>query len=31
VLPSLDGGRRRWLAAAIGLLHPGHAWLSRLH
>ena len=31
VLPSLDGERRRWLAKALELVRPGHAWLARLH
>ena len=31
VLPSLDAERRRWLADALTLAHPGHAWLARLH
>ena len=31
VLPSLDGERRRWLAEALALVHPGHPWLMRLH
>ena len=31
VLPYLDGERRRWLAKALELVLPGHAWLARLH
>jgi hypothetical protein len=30
VLPLLDADRRRWLADALGLVHPGHRWLSQL-
>ena len=30
VLPSLDAGRRRWLAEALALVHPGHPWLERV-
>lgn len=30
VLPSLAGEQRRWLAEALGLVHPGHPWLARL-
>lgn len=30
VLPALDDGRRRWLRAALDLVHPGHPWVSRL-
>lgn len=27
-LPALDWERRRWLAAALAIVHPGHAWLA---
>jgi len=30
VLPVLDVERRRWLAAALELVHPGHPWLAEL-
>ena len=30
VLPLLDRARRRWLAEALELVHPGHRWLARL-
>jgi hypothetical protein len=30
VLPLLDGKRRRWLAQALELVHPGHGWLEQL-
>ena len=30
VLPHLEPDRRRWLADALELVHPGHAWLHRL-
>jgi hypothetical protein len=30
VLPHLEPERRRWLAEALELVHPGHAWLARL-
>jgi hypothetical protein len=30
VLTLLDGTRRRWLARALELVHPGHRWLARL-
>ena len=30
VLPALDARRRRWLADALELLHPGHRWLAQL-
>jgi hypothetical protein len=30
VLPHLEPERRRWLAEALELVHPGHAWLPRL-
>jgi hypothetical protein len=30
VLTQLDGQRRRWLARALELVHPGHRWLERL-
>jgi Aminoglycoside-2''-adenylyltransferase len=30
VLPLLDGPRRRWLAAALARVHPGHPWLHRV-
>ena len=29
-LPLLDEERRRWLADALGLVHPGHRWLAAL-
>lgn len=30
VLPLLDWPRRRWLAEALELVHPGHRWLGEL-
>jgi hypothetical protein len=30
VLPLLEPSRRRWLADAIALVHPGHRWLGQL-
>jgi hypothetical protein len=30
VLPRLDQPRRRWLAQAIALAHPGHPWIARI-
>ena len=30
VLPRLGPARRRWLADALELVHPGHPWLERL-
>jgi hypothetical protein len=30
VLPQLDASRREWLADALELTDPGHAWLERL-
>ena len=30
VLPSLGRARRRWLAEALALVHPGHPWLERV-
>jgi Aminoglycoside-2''-adenylyltransferase len=30
VLPLLEPERRRWLADALELVHPGHPWLRRL-
>jgi hypothetical protein len=30
VLPLLDQPRRRWLAQAIALAHPGHPWIARI-
>ena len=30
VLPRLEPERRRWLADALELVHPGHRWLERL-
>jgi hypothetical protein len=30
VLPHLEPSRRRWLAEAIALVHPGHPWLAEL-
>jgi hypothetical protein len=29
-VPRLDPERRRWLADALALVHPGHRWLERL-
>jgi hypothetical protein len=29
-LPLLDAAERRWLADALALLHPDHAWLERV-
>jgi hypothetical protein len=29
-VPKLDAERRRWLAEALELVHPGHAWLEAL-
>ena len=29
-LPHLEPERRRWLADALELVHPGHRWLARL-
>jgi hypothetical protein len=29
-LPLLDRSRRRWLADALALVHPGHPWLEAL-
>lgn len=29
-LPQLEPERRRWLADALELFHPGHRWLDRL-
>jgi Aminoglycoside-2''-adenylyltransferase len=29
-LPRLEPGRRRWLADALALAHPGHPWLDRV-
>jgi hypothetical protein len=29
-VPHLDPERRRWLAEALELVHPGHAWLADL-
>jgi len=29
-LPALDRQRRQWLARALALVHPGHAWLAEL-
>ena len=31
VLPRLEPARRRWLAEALALVHPGHPWLERIH
>lgn len=28
--PLLDDGARGWLLDALGVVHPGHAWLTRL-
>ena len=30
VLPRLAPDRRRWLAEALDLVHPGHRWLAAL-
>ena len=30
VLPALGTKRRRWLRAALDLIHPGHRWVSLL-
>jgi hypothetical protein len=30
VAPRLSPGARDWLAAALGVIHPGHAWIERL-
>jgi hypothetical protein len=30
VLPKLESERRRWLADALSLAHPGHPWLAEL-
>jgi hypothetical protein len=30
VLPSLGPTRRKWLAEALALIHPGHPWLERV-
>jgi Aminoglycoside-2''-adenylyltransferase len=30
ILPRLDGERRRWLANALEIVHPGHEWLAEL-
>src|SRR5204862_6722314 len=30
VLPRLEPERRRWLAHALGRVHPGHPWIARL-
>jgi hypothetical protein len=30
VLPSLGSSRRKWLAEALALAHPGHPWLERI-
>ena len=30
VLPRLGSARRRWLAEALELVHPGHRWLAAL-
>jgi hypothetical protein len=29
-LPRLELQRRRWLAEALRVVHPGHAWIERL-
>ena len=29
-LPALDGQSRQWLAQSLALVHPGHAWLTKL-
>ncbi len=30
-LPLLTSERRRWLAGALELVHPGHRWLGEIH
>ena len=30
MLPLLDTARRKWLAGALGFVHPGHPWLKEL-
>ncbi|HEU4423016.1 MAG TPA: GNAT family N-acetyltransferase [Pilimelia sp.] len=30
-LPRLTGAARDWLVAALDLVHPGHAWIARIH
>jgi hypothetical protein len=30
VVPLLEPDRRRWLAEALALVHPGHAWIGEL-
>jgi Aminoglycoside-2''-adenylyltransferase len=30
IVPLLDPERRRWLAAALEMVHPGHPWLAAL-
>ncbi|HMM42336.1 MAG TPA: hypothetical protein PKA95_10575 [Thermomicrobiales bacterium] len=30
VLPRLDPARRRWLAEALAIAHPGHPWIATL-
>jgi len=30
VVPRLEPERRRWLAEALELVHPGHPWLAEL-
>ena len=30
VLPALEAERRRWLAEALEIVHPGHPWLGEL-
>jgi hypothetical protein len=30
VLPRLDAAARAWLASALGVVHPSHAWCARL-
>ena len=29
VAPTLDSDARRWLAAALTVVHPGHPWIER--
>jgi hypothetical protein len=31
VLPALDATARAWLREALSRVHPGHAWIERLH
>ena len=29
-VPALDATTREWLATALEIAHPGHAWVARL-